>query len=736
MPWPPLSTPAIVAESLVAVAHPVRTALVPGPPGAAGEIVRALAATIAPPAAIDAPPPWLYPSQCHAYARALAALRRHRGAMLAEATGSGKTFIALAVAWRWQRAPVACIVPAALVAKWRATAVGLGVATVVASHEQVSRGRLPAGTKGLVLVDESHHFRHPDILRHGHLADFLVGRPALLITATPVVHRTEDLAHQLRLTVRDDALAAEGLWSLTAALASAPSALGSIVVTTHGARDQLPGRAPHTLRPRPARIGLAMLRGIDELRLSTDGGVARLIRGLLWRALASSPAALLGALRRYESLLAHAADARAGGRTLSRQRLRQWVGGVAEQLVLWELLPDDPGETDLILDDAVTLRHLIDTARAAARATDPKLHQLRTLLADGRPTLIFCAARDTVDYLRRRLGGSAGWCTGEAAGIGSLRLNRNALFAAFGVGTGPRTLIASDVAAEGLDLQAAERVVHYDLPWTATRLEQREGRAARLGSRHAIVSVTRFDPPPALERRLRQCEIISRSARAPAEVGVGAAAGAPEVWQWRDMLAIRLGHGPAHEGVGAVCSRHTGTLAGIAFDDEGSGRRIDAALLWLDSDGRVRRDPAWLVARAEEAASAPERAWKGGEPDEALDRALDALARPVARLLRRVQQARWNCPPRSAGVSAVIRRLAHESRQAARRRDGHALGALERALAIVSGGLTAGEARLVERLAVTPDASLTAALARVPPRACQPGAVSARLTGLILFGPA
>ena len=144
MPWPPPSTPAIVAESLVAVAQPVRTALVPGPAGAAGEIVRALAATITPPAAIDAPPPWLYTSQCRAYARTLAALRRDRGALLAEPTGSGKTFIALAVAWRWQRAPVACIVPAALVAKWRAAAAGLGVGTVVASHEQVSRGRLPA----------------------------------------------------------------------------------------------------------------------------------------------------------------------------------------------------------------------------------------------------------------------------------------------------------------------------------------------------------------------------------------------------------------------------------------------------------------------------------------------------------------------------------------------------------------------------------------------------------------
>jgi hypothetical protein len=84
----------------------------------------------------------------------------------------------------------------------------------------------------------------------------------------------------------------------------------------------------------------------------------------------------------------------------------------------------------------------------------------------------------------------------------------------------------------------------------------------------------------------------------------------------------------------------------------------------------------------------------------------------------------------------VIRRLAHASRQAARRRDEHALAALERALAIVSGGLTAGEARIVERLAADPDSDLRTALSRLPPRAPPPGVVSVRLTGIILFGPA
>ena len=273
---------------------------------------------------------------------------------------------------------------------------------------------------------------------------------------------------------------------------------------------------------------------------------------------------------------------------------------------------------------------------------------------------------------------------------------------------------------------------------TATRLEQRDGRAARLGSRHAVVTTARFDPPPALERRLRQCEILTRSTLAPADVGIGTGHGVECVWQWRDMLARRLGDGPVHEGVAAVHSSHRGALAGVAFEDERTGHRIAAALLWLGEDGQSRSDPPWLVARGDEAASAISRCWLSAELDSALATALDALARPVARLLRRVQQARWNCPPRSPGTSAVIRRLAHESRDAARRRDVHALTALERPLAIVSGGLTAGEARIVERLAADthlPRAERWTPLMRLPPRAPEPGAVSVRLTGVIVFGP-
>lgn len=44
-----------------------------------------------------------------------------------------------------------------------------------------------------------------------------------------------------------------------------------------------------------------------------------------------------------------------------------------------------------------------------------------------------------------------------------------------------RVLLATDAAGEGVDLQNANLMVNYDLPWNPNRLEQRFGRIHRIG---------------------------------------------------------------------------------------------------------------------------------------------------------------------------------------------------------------------------------------------------------------
>jgi superfamily II DNA or RNA helicase len=148
-----------------------------GPPASGLEVARALARSLTPAEHAGCPPDWLLPGQARSFRRALAALERYRCALLAEPVGSGKTYVGLAVARLLQgRRPTACLVPAALAAQWRAVAERVGVPVEIGTHQLASRGRLPAGTSALVIIDESHHFRNPLTRRYAHVAPWLVGR--------------------------------------------------------------------------------------------------------------------------------------------------------------------------------------------------------------------------------------------------------------------------------------------------------------------------------------------------------------------------------------------------------------------------------------------------------------------------------------------------------------------------------------------------------------------------------
>jgi len=50
-------------------------------------------------------------------------------------------------------------------------------------------------------------------------------------------------------------------------------------------------------------------------------------------------------------------------------------------------------------------------------------------------------------------------------------------------------LICTDAAAEGLNLQTADLLINFDLPWNPMKVEQRIGRIDRIGQQHDVVSV-------------------------------------------------------------------------------------------------------------------------------------------------------------------------------------------------------------------------------------------------------
>ncbi len=64
------------------------------------------------------------------------------------------------------------------------------------------------------------------------------------------------------------------------------------------------------------------------------------------------------------------------------------------------------------------------------------------------------------------------------------------------------TLVATDVLAEGLNLQDCDKVINYDLHWNPVRLIQRLGRIDRIGSEHEAVYAYNFLPETALDKNL------------------------------------------------------------------------------------------------------------------------------------------------------------------------------------------------------------------------------------------
>ncbi len=660
----------------------------------------ALADLIAWPEARDPPPLWLLPAQTISFRRGLAALRCYGGVLLADPVGSGKTYLALAIAVRCADAdPIQVIVPAVLEAQWRRVAARLDIVIAVTSHERVSRGG-PIGPRGPVIIDECHRFRNPDTRRYRLLAPALIGRPTILVSATPVVNDLRDLANQLLLAVRADALRFHGLRSLALLDRGAPPvAIGRLVVRAEPDRGAAPDREDRRLTwaTTDDPFFLRALEGLDRLRLSSDRGVASLVRTSLYRALGSSPAAILASIRRYRVLLEHAALAKRAGKRVSRRELWRAAGVIPEQLVMWELLEPSDGTCDLSVSDRPRLAALEPLLRRWAEQGDQKTELLRALLYDRTPTLVFTGAIETVTYLRHRLAlpGTA-WITGNRAGFGSLKAGRQTVLESFAPNGRPDVdwpgapwlLLATDVAAEGLDLQRVSRIIHFDLPWTSVRLEQRDGRALRRGSSHRAVAVVRFDSPAELESRLGLATRLERKARLPARIGLSTEV--DRGWRVSDRLRA---------GFDGVVREH----GWIVVD---AGKRFSIAGIWIEvgperfglvlsdpGNGQWTDDPTLAEALLGAAAHRPATLWDRSR----LDAALGSLQATLRQRLTALHGTALFESDQAA--SRAIRRVRDLALLASRRRSGSELARYDRSLRFLQRGHTAGEEAVVQGVA-------------------------------------
>ena len=466
----------------------------------------------------------LRPHQREALERVRAALNEFGGALLADAPGLGKTFVALALAREFPRTIVAG--PAALRSTWRDAAGRAGVPVAFVSFETLSR-RDVRERGDFIIVDEAHHVCNPVAQRYARLARLIMSAPVLLLSATPVRNRKAEL----------DAALALFLGARAATITDA--ARSRCIIRRTADPDLLPAIVGPVWHPPPSspRI-VAALSGLPPPVPARDGRLARALLSMsLIRCGASSLAALETALRRRLQRGAALQAVLDAGRVPTRAELRAWVvGRDAVQLAFPALVSQlDPGSVALsqtLHRHLVAIRALRDRISPRVRPdADARAALLRSLRArhPGERIIAFSAYAATAEALYRSLRNTPGVALLTARGARTASGARpradvlNALSAC--VASRSRSavddislVVATDVLSEGVNLQGASVVVHLDLPWHPAALEQRVGRAVRIGSPHAVVHVHGFAPPRAAERAL---DLGARFARKGAEWSAG-----------------------------------------------------------------------------------------------------------------------------------------------------------------------------------------------------------------------
>ena len=241
---------------------------------------------------------------------------------------------------------------------------------------------------------------------------------------------------------------------------------------------------------------------------------------MLQRRLASSPEAIYQSLkRRRERLEARLEETKlmARGQAVSQNNVAETLGEYSAKKQID--LPDNYDELDeelsaeeyelfaeQVMDQAtaaetipeleaeiISLKDLEYQALTVVQSgNDKKWEELSCLLQDKpemftasgsrRKLIIFTEHKDTLNYLLTRIGGMLGNTNSVRTISGATnRDERRKIQEEFRNDPEVVVLVATDAAGEGVNLQNANLMVNYDLPWNPNRLEQRFGRIHRIG---------------------------------------------------------------------------------------------------------------------------------------------------------------------------------------------------------------------------------------------------------------
>jgi SNF2 family DNA or RNA helicase len=292
----------------------------------------------------------------------------------------------------------------------------------------------------LVVVDEAHHLKNRQTL-NWKLINSLKKKFILLLTATPVQNHLLELYNLLTL-LKPGLLSTEAQFkkeyvkSRDGRVAKNPEQLRQLMRevmvrnTRSGVDVKLPKRFASTIVCQPCELEKELYTAINAYLRQHPLELDKLTRNTLLMRAGSSPLALLETLKGLEKRFDH--------------------------------------------DELKFL-----TKRVRRVTESEKARQLVNLLtqATDKKTLVFINHRATMTYLAKVLEG-VGIKYTEFRGNLSLKA-KDAAIEMFRESV--PVMLASETGGEGRNLQFANTIVNYDLPWNPMRIEQRIGRLHRIG---------------------------------------------------------------------------------------------------------------------------------------------------------------------------------------------------------------------------------------------------------------
>jgi len=475
----------------------------------------------------------------------LQALRELRGALLVSPTGTGKTVMACYVAkvlsqqQNVQRIIVVCPNPR-LRRTWEDEFHRFGLHPKVVTHgivqgkgepsegkdERLRRLLSDARETDLVIVDECHAFRNQETHGFGTLDQFVGRREAtntprlLLLSATPMSKSLEDLNALLQLVSEpplrkiEDIVNARRVVNVT--LPFIIQRFGTVKRGKLGPGLRFGKEVRHfgKIQVRPISYhspAHQAFESISEMRFRfrrapSEADRRRVVGDdapIQEEMMASAGFLRLALMRRAES---------------SPRALQRTIEYLLEVYKDW-LVPEDQEAFNAGLHELLRL--------AEPTPEDTKLAELVRALREravGQRVLVFSMWTDTVEYLKEALSRALPQeriesLTGRLKPKERGKLIRR--FAPTAQGRSRRArrddldiLIATDAIAEGENLQDANIVVNYDLPWTPLSLIQRVGRVDRPTKQMRTIAVLNFYPKDDLfERQVRLWQSLGQRSK-------------------------------------------------------------------------------------------------------------------------------------------------------------------------------------------------------------------------------